>query len=163
MSVRDALPVFVLGLLISTLTLNSANAATASASFGVSATVQATCRASAMRTSWIFTGGQTNTKSPVSVTCSNGAGYNVNLNAGMGLGANLVLREMAGAGTALLGNVLKSRRADIVSRDQRVSMDTGDSVGNRIDQTLPDHQRIAAGQRVPIGAYMDTIIVTVTY
>jgi spore coat protein U-like protein len=164
MSIRDAVPVLVLGILGSGLTLRPAGAATASASFGVSAVVQDTCRASATdRASRIFAGGTTNATSPVSVTCSNQALYNVNFSAGTGLGANLTLRALTGAGTALLGNALNSFQPRLVSLDKSVGTDAATWTGNRSAQAFADHEQIAAGQHVSAGAYFDTIIVTVTY
>jgi spore coat protein U-like protein len=164
MAIRDTIPVYVVWLLVSGLTLRPAVAATASASFGVSATVQATCQASATaRGVRIFADGTTNKASPVSVTCSNGAQYNVNLSAGTGFGANLALREMTGSSTALLGNALHLPLPSLVNRNQDARADRTTLTGNRIPEALPDHDRIVTEKRVATGAYFDAIIVTVTY
>ena len=164
MAIRDTIPVYVFWLLVSGLTLRPAVAATASASFGVSATVQATCQASATARGFrIFAGGTSNTASPVSVTCNNGAQYNLSFNAGMGFGANLALREMTGSSTALLGNALHSPLPSPIPRAQGAGANNANSTGNRNPEVLADHDRIVTQQRVAAGAYFDTIIVTVTY
>jgi spore coat protein U-like protein len=164
MAVRGALPVFALGILVSGLAPRPAVAATANASFGVSARVEATCQASATgRAFRIVTGGTATTTSPVSVNCSNGAQYNVKLDAENGFGANLALRQMIGSGTALLGNGRNTSLPGLGNRDQSVGTDAALLTDNRSAQVQTGHERVAAGQHVPDGAYFDTIIVTVTY
>lgn len=161
---KSTAAVFALVLLASVLALRPAGAATASALFGVSATVQVSCQAAApamaVRSN---TGAAANATSPVSVTCSKSAPYNVSLNAGMASSATAAIREMTGSGPALLGFVLGSNPRGIVNGGQAVGTDTVAGPGNRSARVLAEHYLIAAGQYAETGAYADAIIVTVTY
>lgn len=164
MSMRFALSIFALGILASGLALRTAAATTASASFGVTATVQASCRtttnAIAFRT---FAAAVVNTTSPVSVTCSNSVPYNVSLSAGMGLGTAVDLRGTAGFSAALLAYEVGSHHRGIFYRDQTPDIATLTGNGARFAQVIPGHDRISPGQYVSTGAFFDTMIVTVTY
>jgi len=164
MSMRSALPVFVLGILTSGIALRPAVAVTAGVSFGVSATVQASCRASANAAAFrTFAAAAANTTSLFSVTCSNSAPYNVSVSAGMGSRPDVAIREMPGFGTALLGLPLSSNPQGILNRGQTVGADMVAGVGDGSAQVLAGHDPISAGQYAAAGAYADTIIVTVTY
>lgn len=161
---RSALPIFALAILVSGVMLRPALAATASGSFGVSATVQATCRASAKTTAFkTYASAAANTASPVSVTCSNSAPYSVNLTAGMGFGAIVTNREMTGSGSALLGYLLSSNPQRIINWGQGKGTDTlaGSSSGSA--RVLAIHGQISADHGAADGVYANTIIVTVTY
>jgi spore coat protein U-like protein len=161
---KSALSVFALGFLALGLAPRAAVAATASASFAVTATVQAGCQVSAnAMTFGTYTGVVANAASTVSVTCSNSTPYNVGLSAGMASGATVAARMMTGPGTALLGYALSSNPRGIVNWGQTVGTDTVAGCGNGSAQALSVHGQIPAGQYVAAGAYADTITVTVTY
>lgn len=154
MSIKNALPVFVLGVLASGLTPRPAVAATASASFSVSAVVEATCRATAntmaLRT---LAAAVLNPTSPVSVDCSNPVPYRVNITAGFGLGDTMAMREIS----------LNSPRRGIVIRGQSMGGVTMIGVGSRFARSLADQGRVLAKQYFAANAQFDTLIVTVTY
>jgi spore coat protein U-like protein len=157
-------PIFALGILTSGLSPRLASATTASASFGVSATVQATCQATANAIAFkTYASASANTASPVSVTCSNSAQYIVSLSEGMGTGAAMHVREMTGSGTALSAYALRSFLRGIVNRGQIVGVDMVTGTDNPSAQVLEDYRQISAGQHVAADAYFDMVVVTVTY
>lgn len=161
---RFALHVFALGILASGLMLRPSVAATPSATFGVSATVQASCRASANAMAFrTYAAKAANPTYPVSVTCSNSAPYNVDFSAGMGFGATAAIRQMIGSGAALPGYALSSSPRCIVNRGHTAGTDTMAGTGNGAAQVLVDQSQISEGQYVAPGAHADSIIVTVTY
>ncbi len=93
---RNPCSVFAVGILASGLALKSASAATASASLGVSATVQASCRASATRMALrISPGAAATSPSNLSVTCSHSIPYTVSLSAGTAPRAIVALGEVS--------------------------------------------------------------------
>jgi spore coat protein U-like protein len=164
MSMRSAWRIFALGILASGLIPKLAFAATASASFGVSATVQATCQATANATAFkTYTSAPTNKAPTVSVICSNSALYNVVLSAEPGTGATLAIREIIGSGTTFSGDVPSLLPRGIVNRGQIVGAATMNGNGKRPDHVLADHGQISAGRYAADDAYIDTIVVTVTY
>jgi spore coat protein U-like protein len=164
MSLKSAFSVSVLGLLMSSLAPAPAVAATASASFAVTATVEAGCQVSAnAMTFGTYAGVVASAASPVSVTCSNSAPYNVDLSAGMAAGATVAARTMTGPGAALLGYALSSNPRGIVNWGQTVGRDTVTGSGNGTAEALSVHDQIAAGRYFAAGAHADSITVTVTY
>ncbi|MDR3774490.1 MAG: spore coat protein U domain-containing protein [Terracidiphilus sp.] len=162
---RPVFAVFAFVLLGSGLAVRPAVAATASASFGVSVTVQGSCRASAIAAAFRTYSAAANATSPVSVTCSNSTPYNVTLSAAMPSGATGPIREATGSGAAFLAYALSSAPRGIVNWGQAVHAGTvpGSGPGSGSGQMFPVHGQIAAGQYVAASAYPDTTIVTVTY
>ena len=138
--------------------------ATATASFGVSVTVQATCLVSASSMNFgAYTGTALNATSAISVNCTNSTPYNVGLSAGLAPGATVNNRRMVGPGSALLSYALSSSSQGIVNWGKTVGADTVAGTGNGTPQALSVHGLISAGQFITTGAYSDTITVTVSY
>lgn len=165
---RSVLPIFALGILASGLTPRPGLAATASASFGVSATVQATCQATASAMAFkTFASTVVSSTSPVSVTCNNTAHYNVDLSAGMGIGSVGAMPEMRGSGTRMLGDGLSSLPRGIVNRNVTAVTDLAIGTGNRSAKVFAEQSQMPAqmleGRYIAVDASFDTIIVTVTY
>ena len=124
-----ALP--ALGLMALGLAPTSAVAATATTTFGVSATVQATCLISATPMAFgTYTGVVANSTSTVTVTCTNTTTYNVGLNPGLATGATVTTRKMTGPASALLSYGLFSDSAHSVNWGQTVGTDTVAGTGN---------------------------------
>jgi spore coat protein U-like protein len=150
MSMRSALPVLALGILASGFVPKSAIAATASTSFGVSATVQYSCvavaNAATFRTS---PAGTVSMLSPVSVTCSNLVPYRISLS-----------QARASDSTwSMLGDGVRTAPRVIVTRSQTSGPQAASITGNGSRELLGgESEQNAAG-----GAYADTMIVTVTY
>jgi spore coat protein U-like protein len=161
---KSALSVFALGFLAFGPAPRLAVAATARASFGVSATVQAACLVSASAmTLGIYTGAVLNAASGVSVTCTNPTPYNVGISAGLASDSAVVTRKMSGSVSRLLGDALASNSQGTVNRGQTVGADTVAGTGNDPAQTHSVQGQVLAGQHVASSGYGDTITLTVTY
>ncbi|WP_348264704.1 spore coat U domain-containing protein [Telmatobacter sp. DSM 110680] len=164
MSARHALSVLVSCFLVFNLAPECAEAATATTSLGVSATVQATCVVSASSMNFgAYTGAALSATSAISVNCTNSTPYNVGLSAGLAPGATVNNRLMVGPGPALLSYALSSNSKGIVNWGKTVGADTIAGTGNGTPQALSVYGQIPAGQFITTGAYSDTIAVTVIY
>lgn len=156
------MPVFALCVLTSGLATRPANAATASASFSVSATVQASCLAAVSATAIRTYAAAADAASAVSVACSNSAPYSVSLDSGLAHDAAVALRPMTGSGFALLGYALGPSLRGIANGRQARNYDpTG--FGNSSALELTIHGRIPAAQCAQPGPFADTMIVVVSY
>ena len=141
-----------------------AAATTASASFGVSVTVQAACTVSVFPSHFgAYSGAIQNAASSVSINCSNSIPYNVVLNAGLAPGATASTRQMIGPGSAQLGYVQESNSPGGQNRGGTVGTDTVSGTRNSLQQSPASYGQVPAGQRVTLGTYSDLITVTVTY
>jgi spore coat protein U-like protein len=161
---KSALPAVALGFLALGLATQPAVAATVTTTFGVTATVQATCLVSASSLAFgTYTGAVVDTASSVSVTCTNTTPYNVGLSVGLATGATVTTRKMTGPASALLSYALFSDSSRTVNWGQTIGTDTVTGTGNGAAQAISVFGRLASGQFVAPGAYTDTITATVTY
>jgi spore coat protein U-like protein len=136
----------------------------ATASFTVTAVVQATCLVSATNMAFgTYTGAVATSTSAVSVTCTNTTPYNIGLSAGLATGATVTTRKMTGPASATLNYALFRDSARTLNWGNTVGTDTISSTGNGSAQLSSVFGKLAVGQLVTPGAYSDTIIVTVTY
>lgn len=141
-------------------------AATSSATLGVSVTISASCAAGAstMNFGSASTGpGDTDATGTVTVTCTKNAAFNVGLDSGQG--STLVTsRKMKNTLTTDLLNYSLYRDA---SRTQNwgttLGTDTLALTGTGIAQSIPVYGRVPGGQVVPAGSYADTVNMTVSY
>ena len=169
-AVKTALPAAILGCLTLCFapTASAAGTGTATTSFGVSATVIATCTVSATPLGFgNYTSTTTsNSKSTISVTCTNGTTYDVGLNGGTTTGGTPAARLMAGSGTAA-GSTLSYNLCSDSEACKTNWGNTSDSwqtgTGSGLAQSLTVFGQIPANQFVATGSYGDTIGVTVTY
>ena len=139
------------------------NAATATSTFPVTATVQATCNISAGALAFgTYVGAQVDTSSTISVTCTNSTAYNVGLSEGSAAGASVTTRQMA-AGAGLLNYALFRDASRTLNWGKTVATDTLAGTGNGSAQSLTVYGRVVASQFVDPGSYTDTITATVTY
>lgn len=162
--VPHALGVFAAAAFALALLPSAARAATATTTFSVTATVQATCLISATNLSFgTYTGVVANSTSTISVTCTNTTPYNVGLDAGTASGATVTTRKMTGPGGATLSYALDQDSAHTVNWGQTVGTDTEAGTGNGGAQSLTVYGQASAGQYVTPGSYSDTITATVTY
>jgi spore coat protein U-like protein len=161
---KFSLPAVALGIVVLGLSTKPAVAATVTTTFGVTATVQATCLVSATPLAFgTYTGAVATSTSAVSVTCTNTTSYNVGLSAGLATGATVTTRQMTGPASALLGYALFSDAARTVNWGQTIGTDTVTGTGNGIAQAITVYGQATAGQFVAPGSYTDTITATVTY
>jgi spore coat protein U-like protein len=161
---RFAIPAAAFGLMAFGLASVPATAATATNSFGVSATVQAACTVTAATMAFgSYTGTTANATSAVSVTCTNATPYNVGLSAGMASGATVNARKMTGPASGLLSYSLFSDPSRTLNWGQTVGSDTVMGTGNGAAQALTVYGQTPAGQYLAPGSYTDTVIATITY
>lgn len=161
---KSALPAFALGFLALGVTPMPALAATATTTFAVTATVQATCLVAATPMAFgIYTGVVATSTSIVSVTCTNTTPYNIGLSAGLATGATVTTRSMTGTASALLGYALFSDPARTVNWGLTIGTNTVTGTGNGAAQPITVYGQVPAAQFVAPGAYADTITATVTY
>lgn len=141
-----------------------ASAATATGTFQVTATVQATCLISTNPLAFgTYTGTQTDATTTLAVTCTNTTPYNVGLDAGTATGATVTTRRMTGPASAVLNYALFSDSARTVTWGNTVGTNTVTGTGNGNAQSLTVYGRVAAGQFVAPGAYVDTVTATITF
>jgi len=163
-SMKSVLPAFALCFLVLGLATQPAVAATATTTFGVTATVQSTCLVSATALAFgTYTGALATSTSTVSVTCTNTTPYNVGLSAGLATGATVTTRQMTGPASALLNYAMFSNSTRTTNWGQTTGTDTVTGTGNGAAQALTVYGQVTAGQFVAPGAYTDTITATVTY
>lgn len=155
---------FALGFLASGLAPRPALAATASASFAVTATVQAACQVSSPATAFgVYTTIGTNATSAVSVACTHPTAYSVDLSAGLAAVDTATAQKIRGPASALLGYALLSEYARTVNLGRTAGTDPVTGTGNGSSPAHAVFGRTAGAQYVASGAYADTITVTVTY
>jgi spore coat protein U-like protein len=139
-------------------------AATATTTFSVTATVQATCLISANPLAFgTYTGVLINATTTLQVTCTNTTPYNVGLNAGTATGATVTTRKMTGPASATLNYALFQDSSRTINWGQTVGTDTVTGTGNGSAQTLTVYGQLSANQYPAPGSYSDTITATVTY
>jgi spore coat protein U-like protein len=162
--VKSALPAAVLGFLVLGPALMPVHAATATTTFGVSATVAATCLISASPLGFgSYTGVVDPASSTVTVTCTNTTPYNVGLSAGLATGATVTTRSMTGPASALLGYGLFSDAGHTTNWGVTIGTDTVAGTANGAAQPITVFGQIPAAEFVAPGAYADTITATVTF
>ena len=163
-ALKSALPVAVLGFLALGLAPTPARASTATATFIVSTSIQATCLISTTPMSFgTYTGVTLTSTSTVTVTCTNGTHWDVNLDAGTASGATTNARSMVGPGGALLSYELDSDAAHTINWGNIVDVDAVEGIGSGLGQALTVYGQVHAGQYFAPGIYSDTITATVTY
>ena len=140
-------------------------AATNTATFSVTATVQATCLISANNLSFgTYVGSQIQDTSTISVTCTNTTPYNVGLDAGAASGATVTTRQMTGTNyDQLLNYSLYSNTNYTTNWGNTVGTDTVAGTGTGAAQTLTVYGEVPAGQYIEPDSYADTITATITY
>jgi spore coat protein U-like protein len=156
-------------LLTSAITLSFAHqgyaqAATATATMPVSATVLAACLVVALPLAFgNYTGAQNDAQSTITVTCTPGTTYNVRLDAGTATGATVTSRAMTFNTTNTLGYAIYRNAGRTQNWGQTDNTDTVQGTGSGLPQLLPVYGRIPANEFAANGLYADQIGVTVAY
>ena len=147
----------------------SAQAATKTTSFNVSASVAANCLVSATNLAFgAYTGVAALTgTSGVTVRCTNGTGYQVKLSPG---GGSFATRLLSDGTNTLQYNLYTSAANTTIWGDGTSSTGFNSGTGSGLSSagnvtytvygTLPDN---ATNQTAPVGSYSDSITVTVEY
>lgn len=161
---KSSLPAVIAIAMCGSFVTNADAATTATTTFAVSATVQATCLISATPLAFgTYTGAAATSTSTVSLTCTNTTPYNVSLSPGLATGATVTTRQMTGPASAVLSYAMYSDSARSVNWGQTIGTDTVVGTGNGSAQALTVYGAVPAGQYVAPGAYSDTITATITY
>jgi spore coat protein U-like protein len=98
----------------------------------------------------------------MSVTCTNGAAYQVALGLGNGTGATTTTRYMTN-GANKLGYTLYRDSNRTLLWGQSVGTDTLSGTGTGAAATVNVYGRVAIAQTAIAGAYQDTVVVTVSW
>jgi spore coat protein U-like protein len=161
---ESVLPAVVLGIFALGMAPMPAEAATATTTFAVTATVVATCLISATPLGFgNYTGVIDPATSTVTITCTNTTPYNVGLSAGLATGATVTTRSMTGPAAALLGYGLFTNAGHTTNWGLTIGTDTVTGTGNGAAQPITVFGQIPAAEFVAPGAYTDTITATVTF
>lgn len=149
---------------VAAMTTGIAQAATSTATFQVTANVQATCQISATNLGFgNYSAVAIPNTSTVTVTCTNGSTYDVGLNAGTATGATVSTRKMSGPSGALLNYGLFQDSGHATNWGNTPGTDAEHGTGNGSAQALTVFGLLPASQFVTTGAYTDTITATVTF
>jgi spore coat protein U-like protein len=136
---------------------------TATTTFQVTATVQATCLISATDLAFgTYTGAQVDATSAITVTCTNTTPWNIGLNAGLCPGGTATTRCMTN-GAAQLNYALYRDAARTLNWGNTVGTDTLAGTGTGSAQANTAFGRVTAGQFPAAGVYTDTITATITF
>jgi spore coat protein U-like protein len=133
--------------------------------FSVLATTALNCNVSATDLNFGSAGVLNNnidSTSTISVSCINGAPYNVGLSIGSGVGATVASRKMTGSGSTITYALYKDVSRSTVWGNT-VGVDTVSGTGIGSTQNLIVYGRVPPQSTPAPGVYLDTIVVTVTY
>ncbi len=145
------------------LPLDLASAGTATTTFQVTATVQATCLISATDLAFgTYSGAQVDATSTITVTCTATTPWNIGLNAGLCPGGTVTTRCMQ-AGAATLNYAMYRDAARSLNWGNTVGTDTLSGTGSGSAQNNTVYGRVAGSQYPAPGGYADTITATVTF
>jgi spore coat protein U-like protein len=148
---------------------NYAYAATATNTFGVSATVIASCTVSATAISFgNYVLAQLTASGTVTAICTTGTTYVLSLNAGTTVGATVAARLLANGANTLPYNLYTSNAYLLIWGDGTLGtsqMPGGAATytGTGAAQIYTVYGKIPANQTSTLGAYSDTVTVTVAF
>jgi len=145
----------------------SAHAGQATTTFNVTATVLTNCTVSASNLAFgSYTASATsptNMGTNLSVTCTNGLAYTVNLNGGNTPGT-VAARQMSDGNSHVLHYQLYTTNGySSIFGDGTSGSVTVSGTGSGAAQSIPVYGKIPVAQYVPAGSYSDTISVSVNY
>lgn len=154
--------------MISTGFVTSVNAATATTTIPVSATVIDSCTISSNPLAFGnyngISGASVDVAATMTPTCTTGTAYSISLDAGIATGANASSRMLSGpGGSRLVYGIYTDAARTTAWGDGSFGTVLQSGVGNGAVATLQMYGRIPFGQNSLPGAYSDTITVTVTY
>ena len=157
---------FASSLIVLSLSASLAKAATATATFQVSATVNNACSLSASNINFgtynALLGTPIDTTGGVAVTCTLGTAFQIGLNAGTGTGATVTSRKLT-SGSNVMSYGLYRDIANSQNWGNTPNTDTTGGIGTGLPVNYPVYAALPASQSVPSGTYSDTVTVTVTY
>jgi spore coat protein U-like protein len=158
----------VLAVLGASLLPGQAYAASVTATFNVTATINPACTIQASALNFgVYADAQVDGQSTITVTCTNTTGWEVGLNEGSSAGATIGNRRMTGPGPSNLNYGLFTNAARTITWGDHPALpgqDTVSGVGSGSAQALTVFGRVPAAQGTARpGAFLDTITVTITF
>lgn len=148
--------------------LPAAEAATASGTLTVTASVASVCLISngtlAFGSYDPTSGAALNGSTTVTLTCTLGTPYQIGLDAGAGSGATVALRKLSSGGNTLGYRLFRdaSRTLNWGNTPGTDTLDATSSAGS-LTNTITIYGQIPASAAVPTGSYSDSVAITVTY
>lgn len=140
-----------------------AQAATATATIAVSATILAFCTISATTLPFgNYSSTVLNVNATVTVACTSGTTYNVGLDVGTGTGATVAARKMMMSTNSLTYSLYQDTGHSTVW-GPTIGTNTETGTGNGASQPLTVYGQIPASQLSAPGNYTDSVIATITY
>ena len=136
-----------------------------STTFTATATVLSNCIVSATNLNFGSTGtlsSNIDATSSLSIQCSNGAPYNVGLDAGTGSGATVATRKMTSGGNTV-NYTMYQNAGRTTLWGTTIGTNTLSGTGSGSAQNLTVYGRVPTQTTPAPGTYADTIVVTVTY
>jgi len=152
----------------SLLGFNTAQAATATGTLSVTASVASVCLISngtlAFGSYDPTSGAALNAATTLTLTCTLGTPYNIGMAAGAGTGATTTLRVLT-SGSNTLGYKLFRDSGRTLNWGNTVGTDTlsGTSSATVLTNTINVYGQIPASEAAATGSYTDSVTVTVTY
>ncbi|MGH8519635.1 MAG: Csu type fimbrial protein [Panacagrimonas sp.] len=144
-------------------------AATATSSFNVTTTVIDVCAVSASNLGFgtysPIAGSALDGATTITITCTLGTPYNVQLDPGAHGGGSVSTRQMqrTSGGTETINYSLFRNAGRTQNWGQTDNTDTLSATGTGVSQGHTVYGRIPASENVPTGDYSDTVNVTVSY
>lgn len=142
---------------------SSTFAATSTANLTVNATVAASCTVSGGTLAFgSYTLAAISASTNITATCTNGTAYNIGLSAGGGSGASVTTRKMT-SGSNTLNYSLYTNSGNTTIWGNTVGTDTVSATGTGTAVNHTVYGNVPANQTSPIGAYSDTVVITITF
>jgi spore coat protein U-like protein len=164
MRMNLTLPVFALGFLVAGLALRPALAATATASFTVSATVVSGCQATPNTQGFNnYAAATANAVSAISVACTQSTPYVVSLGPGVKPEESATTRKVIGSGSGIPRGAQPSLPQQAINRGRAFGAGTVAGADNSSSEWRTALERTAAEEHLAPGTYPDAIMVSITY
>ena len=142
-------------------------AQSATATFGVSATVLPSCSVvggATLAFGVVTPGVQQDGTVAISATCTVGTNYTLSLDVGLGSGATLSTRRMTSVGGDTLDYALYTTAGRTTPwGDGTGGTGTVSSTGTGLSQVFTVYGRVPSSAAASVGVYADTVTVTATY
>jgi spore coat protein U-like protein len=168
MPVRFRLGACAVGAALLSAAPTAALAGTASSTMSVTATVTANCTVSTTALAFgnvnTISGSNVDSTGSLSIVCTNGTAWAASAGIGAGSGASYANRKLTSGANLLNYNIYTTTGRTIVWGDGSGGTQTIPGTGTGTTQSVTVYGRVNSGQTsVPVGAYADTVAVTVTY
>lgn len=145
---------------------SAAEAATVTASLSMDMTITAACTVTSAPALDFGSQGLLTSRVDVTATlgvlCTKGSGYNILLDAGANSG-NTLVRLMAGTPSGFVGYQIYRDATRTQVWGNKMGSDTVSATGAGVEQSFILYGRLPAQTARPVGAYADSITITISY